>query len=213
MLSLILRGGVFGPTPLPHFLIMKKTALILSVTIPLGAPTHAQNADLPKDHTGMITFQEVTEAPGLPHETLYQNAVSFLSQVEVVNQKKKENYLVEEEGKATTMGGFLVYNYKSPDGEIRYDISIEVKDNKYRYSITNFIFHPYTRNRYGRFEMEKWKSKSLEDPVSKGEEKSWNRHKIKTSEKMASLISKMAVAMESLPAVAEDSKPAKEANW
>lgn len=192
---------------------MKKITLLAIFIGLYGTSGQAQNSDFPLDDTGKITFQGVAEIPGLSREALYRNALDFLSEVKVANQKKKENYLVEEEGKLSTLGGFLVYNYKSPDGEIRYDLSIEVKDNKYRYTITDFVFYPYSRNRYGQFERDKWKSKSLDELAGKSEQKSWDNHRTKTAQKMEQLISKMAAGMESLPIMAEEPKQSKEANW
>ena len=39
----------------------------------------------------------------------------------------------------STKGGFLVYNIKSPAGQIQYLARVEVKDFKYRYTFTNFV--------------------------------------------------------------------------
>ena len=111
---------------------MKKIILLATLVGLFYTSALAQDSDLlPLDDTGKIIFQGVAETPGLLKESLYQNALHFLSKVKVVKQKKKESYLLEEESKVSSLGGFLVYNYKSPDGEIRYNLSIEVKDNKY----------------------------------------------------------------------------------
>ena len=193
---------------------MKKIILLATLVGLFYTAALAQDSDLlPLDDTGKISFQGVAKTPGLLKESLYQNALHFLSKVKVVKQKKKESYLLEEESKVSSLGGFLVYNYKSPDGEIRYNLSIEVKDNKYRYTITDFIFYAYSRNRYGRFEREKWKPKSLDQPAVKGEQKSWENHKIKTAQKIEQLISKMSIEMVNLPIVAEEPKPSQEVSW
>jgi len=191
---------------------MKKSTILISLII-LSTLALAQKPELPLGNNGKITFHGVVETPGLPQETLHQNALGFLAEIKVVNQKKKEDYLTEEDEKVTSIGGFLVYNYKSPDGEIRYTITIEVKDNKYRYTITDFVFYPYTRNRYGRFEREKWQFKSLDEPVHKSNQKSWEKHKAKTGDKMERLISSMSLEMERLPIVAEESKSSSDSDW
>ena len=48
---------------------------------------------------------------------------------------------------------FLTYTslVKHENGEMTYALNIECKDGKYRYWITDFVFTPYEKNRYGMF--------------------------------------------------------------
>jgi hypothetical protein len=47
----------------------------------------------------------------------------------------------------------MLYNnlsyVKHEDGELTYTLHMEFKDAKYRYWLTDFVFTPYQRNRYG----------------------------------------------------------------
>jgi len=159
-------------------------------------PGYAQSLDLPVQN-GIITFQEVVELPGYDNELLFSNAMDFLGEVKIVNQKKKENNITQnmESSITETIGSFLVYHLKSPAGEVRYNLQVEIKEEKYRYTITDFIFYPYSRNRYGKFEREKWISRHLEDPKYDGHQKQWEKTKEKTVERMAEVISDLKLSM------------------
>jgi len=157
----------------------------------------------------------VVKAKNLDRELLLKNAQKFLSQIKEVNQKKKENNLEVDDSLslAKSRGSFLVYTFRSPDGEIKYNISIQVKDEKYRYQINQFVFHRYTRNRYGRYEIDRWHSKHLEEAEFKGQQNNWEKHKATTLEKMNALILDMKTAMTALPQTAKKKKKKKVISW
>ncbi len=48
---------------------------------------------------------------------------------------------------------FLTYTslVKHENGEMTYTLTIESKEDKYRYWLTDFVFTPYEKNRYGIF--------------------------------------------------------------
>ena len=156
---------------------------------------------LPRGENGLISFEEVIEVKHLKKETLFDNAQRFLSEIEEVYQKKKINNLVVEDSilKASTKGSFLVYNIKSPTREIKYQVRMQVKDFKYRYQFTNFVFYPYSRDRYGKFKINKWKGKPLEDLLNPGDQKKWDKHKASTYEKVNELIANLTLSMLELP--------------
>lgn len=86
---------------------------------------------------------------------------------------------------------FFVYQKglisKQVHGKISYTFLLEVKDNKYRYTISDFTFHYYKQNR--NYEMKPTgKEKSLNDPTAKGWQKTWVQHKHSTKKEILLLI-------------------------
>ena len=173
----------------------------------------SQIDNLPRGENGLISFEEVNELKHLKKEALFDNAQRFLSGIKEVDQKKKINNLVVVDSimKAGTKGSFLVYNIKSPAGEIKYDVNVQVKDNKYRYQFTNFVFYPYGRDRYGKFKINKWKSKPLEDLFYSGDQIKWDKHKTSTNNKVNKLIANLAISMLELPHT--EKKKKKKIEW
>lgn len=204
-----------GPRLFSALFFMNRPARMLALLIICSSSLsgYAQSPDLPFQN-GIITFQSVVELPGYDNELLFSNAMDFIGEVKIINQKKKENNIIQdmELWSTETIGGFLVYHLKSPVGEVRYRLLIEIKEEKYRYTTTDFIFYPYSRNRYGKFEREKWISKHLEEPEFDGHQKQWELTKEKTAERMAAMISDLKLSMArnpntmaiSLPSSAED---------
>jgi len=174
---------------------LKSFLVLTTLTFFLVCPLSGQH--LPVNETGVIAFEEIIEIPGYNKELLYTNAKKFLDRLRLVNQRKKVSHLVEHNRiyKIETRGGFMVYNLKSPAGEIQFRVSVQVKDYKYRYSISNFVFRPYSRNRYGRYEIEKWEFKALEDPGYKGDQLRWEKYKLKTESRIQSLIEDLKLTM------------------
>ena len=175
----------------------------------------SQIDNLPRGENGLISFEEVIELKHLKKETLFDNAQRFLSGIKEVNQKKKINNLVVADSilKASTKGSFLVYNIKSPTGEIKYQVRVQVKDFKYRYQFTNFVFYPYNRDRYGKFKINKWKCKPLEDPLYPGDQQKWNKHKTSTNERVNELIADLAISMLEWPHTKKKKTKKKKVEW
>lgn len=160
----------------------------------------AQIVELPTQY-GIITYHEVVNSPNLDKKLLFNNALNTLRGIKIVNQKKKEDNVSTDTlaWSATTIGGFLVYHLKSPFGEVRYSLTIEIKEERYRYTITDFVFYPYSRNRYGKFERDKWVSKSLEEPRFEGHQKQWEKTKAKTAKKIVTLVTDLKLRMAEMP--------------
>ena len=160
----------------------------------------AQTTELPTQY-GVIAYQDVVKSPNLGKTMLFNNALNALGDIKIVNQKKIEDNLSTDtiSWVGTTIGGFLVYHLKSPFGEVRYSLTIEIKDERYRYTFTDFVFYPYSRNRYGKFERDKWVSKPLEEPKLEGHQKQWERTKEKTAEKVAALVFDLRITMAEIP--------------
>ena len=101
----------------------------------------AQN--LPTDaETKKISFQETVECDTLTKDVLYERAQQWIK-----NYYKSDRYDMNDVVKLRLMkeGNFIIkltydYKYKS-DNNIKYMITIESKEGKYRYTLTDFKFY------------------------------------------------------------------------
>jgi hypothetical protein len=119
-----------------------KNVLVLSVlllSVSLGA--HAQN--LPTDpETKKITFQETVESDTLTKDVLYERSMQWIK-----NYYKSDRFDMNDVVKSRVMkeSYFVIkltydYKYKS-DNNITYMMTIESKEGKYRYTLTDFRFY------------------------------------------------------------------------
>ncbi len=158
---------------------------------------------LPVDETGFITFTEVVPVKGASEEVLFNNALSYLqSLVDDHKKLKKGPYVNEDSTEVYLPLAFTVYHdfpVHSPHGLIKYQLTVSVKDGRYRYLATGFTFHYLERNRYGRFVEVKGKSKPLENPVFKGNQKLWEQHKQQTADKLAQVTEMLKANMLMVP--------------
>ncbi len=161
-------------------------------------PSFSQEIELPVDESGRYTYHEVVDVKNFDSVTLLNNAENFLKGY--INKKQKKTLHRDDlKGEVTAMSSFQVFKKgslgKNVDGAIEYSLRIEVKDQKYRYTLTDFYFQEYERNRYGKFEPINGKVKPLETPSSKLNDWQWNDHKKTVQEKMTVLVSQMKVDM------------------
>jgi hypothetical protein len=86
--------------------------------------------------------------PGIKADSLQKNMVLFMKEF-----YPKEKSLQITNSNESVKDKFLTYTalVKHENGEMAYALNIECKEGKYRYWITNFVFTPYEKNRYGMF--------------------------------------------------------------
>ncbi|MEO3407912.1 DUF4468 domain-containing protein [Mucilaginibacter sp. CAU 1740] len=136
----------------------------------------AQKDSLALDENNKYIYYKTADQSGAVADTLYDRALSFLTKA----YTKKELKLVkaDKSGNALNGAGVFVINKKnffggnSEGGELAYTIKVEVRDNKYRYWLTDFVYQPYQRNRYGNSEIMHGKDIALEkasDKLSKAD--------------------------------------------
>lgn len=176
-----------------------------------------QQVLFPVDEYGKYTFYEVVEIPGMKQDDLYKNGESFLKKVKVLKSKKKYLNVNKENYTITNKGSFYVYQYgsinKAIAGAVEYDISLEVKDGKYRYTITNFIFNEFQRNRYGKYEPLKGRNTPLEMEVSDINKKGWEKHRQVVYDKSQALIQNLQSEMIYTEESKKTKKVKKDENW
>jgi hypothetical protein len=93
----------------------------------------------------------------------------------------------------------MVYNKgvvsKEPHGRIRFNVQLDIKPNKYRYSFSDFVFEYYKINREYKF-TPTGKEKPLEEPKASGWQKLWNKHKGTTNKEIQNYIASLKNAMQ-----------------
>ena len=183
---------------------MKIYLLILLCVLLTGKYSFAQT--FPMDNQ-LISFFEVVELDSIEKETGFRNALKWIKYLpeEQVELIKKDSV----EGSLAAHSSFLVYAQsgilKKVSGRISYSISIDVKDSKYRYRFTDFVFHYYALDRNYKIE-ENGKTKKLEDPKAAGWQQLWTKHRIYASKKMAEDIDLLKKIMLERPIVVSTEK-------
>jgi hypothetical protein len=176
-----------------------------------------QQVLFPVDEYGKYTFHEVVEIPGMSQDDLFKNGESFLKKVKVLNSKKKYLTVNQENYALSNKGSFYVYQYGSVNkaiaGAVEYDILLEVKDGRYRYTITNFIFNEFQRNRYGKYEPMNGKNTPLETEVSNLNKKGWEKHRQVVYDKTQELIQNLQSNMIYTEESKKYKKIKKDENW
>ncbi|SDE25956.1 protein of unknown function [Mucilaginibacter pineti] len=127
--------------------------LIIALTCILFAKTvSAQTDSLAFDENNKYIYYQTVEQAGLNKDTLYTRALYFIKK-SVTGNKLKLSKADEVLGTLTGKGSFMITKktlvLAGVGGEIDYSLRIEVKDAKYRYWFTDFVFIPYQRDRYG----------------------------------------------------------------
>jgi len=129
------------------FYIMKNIILLI-VALCVGSLSYAQKALLSLNEQNKYTYFVVKPVPAQPNTqalaAYLKKAVTGVEFLEATNAGGVEGrglVLVYKQGLITGQ----------EEGQLAYNVSIDFKDNKYRLILTDFVFTPYQRNRFGIF--------------------------------------------------------------
>jgi hypothetical protein len=120
---------------------MKKLFFSIACIL-LMQTVRAQKDVLQFDENNKYVLYQVVEKQGMTADTLYQRAIAFVGK-----GVKHKDGTVSGKGKVVVYGNSLLT--KKEAGEVAYTLTIDTKDQKYRYKFGDFIFKPYKLNRYG----------------------------------------------------------------
>ncbi|HTK20335.1 MAG TPA: DUF4468 domain-containing protein [Mucilaginibacter sp.] len=125
-----------------------KRFLLLIVGLAVSGMVSAQKSLLSVDENNKYIYYQVVDMLDIKADSLQKNMTLFMKEF-----YPKEKSLKITGSEASVKDKFLTYTslVKHEDGEIAYALNIECKDGKYRYWITNFVFIPYEKDRYGMF--------------------------------------------------------------
>ncbi len=122
---------------------MKKTLLNSSILLVLLIPFCLNAQTFPTDpETKKITYQETVIIDSVLKDELYNRSVNFMTALFKTNKfdvNEKVNYKITHEGYFTVSYTYD-FKYKS-ENTVTYDLTINQKDGKYRYTITNFMIY------------------------------------------------------------------------
>ena len=165
--------------------------------------------------TKKILYTNIEIIDSVPTPQLYKNAEIWMAK----NFKSPSNYDTQfnlKEGFLKWTTNYLVYTKgmmsKEIHGRISYDVKVEIKDKKYRYTFTNFVFEYYKQNRQYKYEPT-GRLKPLEEPKYPGWQPVWNKHKIQLNNTVHQLIVSLKLAMKQTQFAEEKKIEKKKIEW
>ncbi|MEI7896427.1 MAG: DUF4468 domain-containing protein [bacterium] len=173
--------------------------LVLSQSFQLFAQKEAQAYNLPIDaDSKKIMYREVVEEKGNP-EHLYNKAIEwfgfyYLNPQSIYTVQSIENGKIEGVGRMKIYYTDQAAGIKREGGTILYQIKMELKENKYRYTLTDFNLKGASR-----FPIEKWMDKS--DPAYNP---NWDSYLYQVDTTMQHLVSTMKVRMKPIVVKKDD---------
>jgi hypothetical protein len=166
---------------------------IFILLILLSASTFAQD-NLPRDENGKIVFEEIVKVDSMPASLLLRNAKAWI----LKNYVQSEKSIKFDTNSASAKGLFLVYTKggisKEIHGAIRYNVRILVKNNKYQYRFSDFVFEYYKINRNYQY-VPTGQEKPLEAEKFPGWEPTWQNHKKETYNRISNHIQNLKAEM------------------
>jgi hypothetical protein len=130
-----------------------RNILILLGCLFLFKTATAQKDSLAFDEHGKYIYYKVVGMDKYSADTLYKRSLSFFKNY-VDSKTLKLTEQDAKDGNLTGTGFLVVYKpslAKHPDAQIGYQFKMEIKDGKYRYWLTDFVFKPYYRDRYNNY--------------------------------------------------------------
>jgi hypothetical protein len=145
------------------YLYPMKKVFITLVCLLFARFALAQKDSLQFDEGNNYVYYHVVDKAGLPADTLFARAGNFAARFNDQAKPAKG----QAENTLNTTGKFIVYTgtslVRKEAGEVSYTLNIQTKDQKYRYRISNFVFKPHQRDRYGNMAL----TPGIEVPLEK----------------------------------------------
>lgn len=172
-------------------------------------PGHSQV--LPLDSQGKVTFYEVVPADTLRAATLYAHAKHWLHQYgyTLSTADSVAGRLVATQALAMYDRGYLT---KKLHGKMRYQLTLEVKDGRYRAQFTDFVFDYYHEDRAYHL-VPTGKTKPLEESLAAGWQNLWQNHQHDTQLGITNIQAELKTAMLAMPKPTAHVAPIRSASW
>lgn len=149
--------------------------------------------------TNRVTYYEVVKTDTSLHKSvLLLNAEKWTEKNLKVEEIKADSHKIVGSGVMVMSESKGIMEKNS--GRFTYDFIIEVKEGKYRYMFTNFVYNKYTLDKNGKKQYEH--KKHLEDAKAPGWNRLWNKHKSTLDQRIKTLIADMKVQMNINPFLA-----------
>lgn len=173
-----------------------------------------------KDETGKIIFYEVVNADSTSRDTLWKNGLMW---VKNVLYDKNDKILFENQLYGTIEAETSLMLYvpsiitKMPHGRLTYKIILDIKDRKYRYTFTDFVFQYFQQDRKDlKYKPVKGSYRPLEKEKYPGYQTAWNNHKYTVKahiEKQIANLKTEIIKVNTLPKVDVDLPLIKTKEW
>lgn len=177
--------------------------LFMLISFTAAAQTDKSAEDMPRDERGKFIHYEVVEKSPASADSLKYRALAFFKKKRLTDIDQKADQ-VQANGKTVINKTAFVLTH--PSGEVRYNFAFEVKDGKYRFWLTDFLFVPYKRDRYGNFVPSTTKGIPLENDPGKLNAGEWASY-IDAADKHANAI---AAEFKDYLSAVQKIRPAKE---
>jgi hypothetical protein len=188
---------------------MRLLLAFLCLLLLAAPPGHGQS--LPLDSQGKVSFYEVVQADSLRAGTLYAHAKHWLHQYgyALSTADSATGRLVATQALAMYDRGYLT---KKLHGKVRYQLTLEVKDGRYRLQCTDFVFDYYHEDRAYHL-VPTGKTKPLEDPLAAGWQTLWQNHRHDTLLGITAHQAELKTAMLAAPKLTTQIPPTRSTNW
>jgi hypothetical protein len=192
----------------------KNLSWFVLLIISFASLTFGAAQSLPADESGKVFFSEVVLADSFPNGKLYSNSITWLKSLN--RPEEKFTFLTRDSIQSSSSGQFEFQVFaqggllRKMVGLVTCRLSIDTKEEKFRYSFSNFTYHYYKEDR--NYKMAKTgKTKPLEDKEATGWQKLWDKHKETTNTKINSLIT--SLKLEIPKKIAAPAKKIKKVEW
>jgi len=155
----------------------RKPGVLLFLFLLMLSSAIAQNKktgeELEKDERGKYIHYEIVTGSSVSVDSLIYRAHSFFK-LKKMTPVKSDSALLEQNGKFVISKTAFVLSH--PSGELLYKLAFEIKSSKYRFWLTDFMFIPYQRDRYGNFVPSTTKGVPLETSPGKLNAGEWSSY-------------------------------------
>ena len=125
--------------------------LLFIILVLFSIKLSAQQKQFSKDDNGKFIYYQVVDSQMIGKDTLLQRAKSFVNVAykKSMRQESATDSSVLAKGTLIIDKTILVAGH--PSGEVSYNFVFEARNGKYRFWLTDLLFIPYQRDRYGNF--------------------------------------------------------------
>ncbi len=110
----------------------------------------AQQKQFATDDNGKFIYYKVVDSQKVSKAMIIQRAKNFIAaQKKAIKTVTATDSSISAKGTLIIDKTILVVGH--PSGEVTYHLTIEARNEKYRFWLTDFEFIPYQRDRYGNF--------------------------------------------------------------
>ena len=189
--------------------------LLVVITLPLSSLAQKDKTEdeMARDENGKYIYYEIVDKGITTIDSLTARAKVFL-------KVKKLKEISEENGQLNANGKLIIsktaFMLAHPSGEVLYHFVFEVKEGKYRFWLTDFVFVPYSRDRYGNFVPTGVKGTALESNPGKLNAGEWTSYISAANKQAAAFVTEFKAFLATKPGVKAEVKPKKAVstkNW